>query len=113
MRDILKKSQKPYTIITWLFFVLFGIGIILMIVSLEYESNIENRYWYAGLAGITYLTSAAGIFVFQIISFIRIRCPRCHTAMRGRWKKWKYCPYCAIDLYSEFEPENTTKRVFK
>jgi len=99
IREHLRQIQRPYIPWAWGFGLLFGLGTVgLMIASSRKVSESYDPVWYLCVAGVPYLIGAVGLTAALLIPFFRIRCPQCHTAMRGQWKRWKHCPFCAAEL---------------
>lgn len=109
IREHLNQMQKPYT--RWalgfgLLFVLGGAGML----SAANLARSGNFLW-CFVTALFYLIGAAGIASSALVPLFRIRCPQCHTAMRARWKRWKYCPFCAAELDRECGCVNAMEKI--
>lgn len=70
-----------------------------MVVSVDFTIHVT-------IIGVLYLVGFVGVIFTGAIMPYRIRCPQCDHPMRGRWKKWNYCPYCSADLDAEVTPQS-------
>lgn len=103
IRDHLSQIQRPYTRWTWGFGMLFVFGGAGLVISSNRKSSDGyDALWYFCVVGLPYFIGAVGAVASSLVPFLRIRCPQCNTAMRGQWKRWKYCPFCAVELDGDF-----------
>jgi hypothetical protein len=89
----------------WAFGIAFGVSGAGTAVCSHYRKGIgELLFWLLATACATlYVGGAMGAFAAALTMCFRLRCPICGNKVTALNRRWKYCPYCGVDLHSPLE----------